>query len=212
MAPLGGEGLQQLMDQGFRRGGDQVYRPFCPGCNGCIPLRVPIGLFRPDRNQRRCWQQGQRAVSLRDRPAAFDPLHYALYLRYQQARHPDGSMGEASEVSYYQFLVSPGCETRFWELHLGDRLMAVAAVDLLPKGLSAVYTFFDPDLAGFSPGKLAVLWQIAEAARRGLPYVYLGFWVRDCRKMSYKDRFRPVEAWDGRGWRRFARGEPIVFV
>ena len=89
--------------------------------------------------------------------------------------------------------------------------MAVAVVDRLPKGLSAAYTFFDPDLSVFSPGTLSILWQIAEAARRGLPYLYLGFWVRNCEKMSYKDQFRPLEAWDGKGWRRFTRGEPIVF-
>lgn len=211
-APLDGEGLQQLMDQGFRRGGDHLYRPFCPGCTSCISLRVPVAEFQPDRSQRRCWRQGQRVVTVRDRPAAFYPSHYELYLRYQEVRHPEGSMGEATEQGYYQFLASPWCDTRFWELHLGDRFMAVAVVDRLPRGLSAVYTFFDPDLAGYSPGTLAVLWQIAEAARCALPYVYLGFWVQQCRKMSYKDRFRPLEAWDGKGWRRFGRDEPIAFV
>jgi leucyl-tRNA---protein transferase len=211
-APLTGGLLQQLMDQGFRRGGSEVYRPHCRGCRACVSLRIPAQAFRTNRSQRRCWRFAEQEISLRDRPGWFDPDHYALYLRYQQARHPDGTMGNASAAHYHGFLVSPWCETRFWELRWGERLIAVAVVDLLPQGLSAVYTFFEPDMAAFSPGKLAVLWQIAEARRRGLDSVYLGFWVQSCRKMHYKDQYRPLDAWDGTLWRRFGPAEPIDFA
>lgn len=207
--PLDGERLGRLLDLGFRRSGAEVYRPLCAGCQACVPLRVPVAEFVPDRSQRRCWALGQRVVRLCDRPAVFDPEHYRLYQRYQQARHPGGTMGDASEASYLEFLANPWGEGRFWELRLGERLLAVAVVDLVPRGISAVYSFFEPDLAGLSPGKLAILWQIAEAQRLGLPFVYLGFWVRGCRAMAYKDQYRPTEAWVGESWRRFARGSPI---
>lgn len=207
--PLQGSLLQRLLDLGFRRSGTEAYRPWCPGCQACIPLRVPVADFVPNRSQRRCWRQGQLAVQLHERPAALIPEHYALYQRYQQARHPTGTLGTASEEDYLQFLANPWGEVRFWELRVGERLLAVAVVDLLPQGISAVYTFYDPDLAHLSPGKLAILWQISEGQRRGLPYVYLGFWVRDCQTMSYKDQYRPTEAWLGGGWQRFPHGALI---
>lgn len=210
--PLHGALLQRLLDIGFRRSGTEAYRPWCPGCQACIPLRVPVADFVPNRHQRRCWQQGQRAVQLHERSAAFDPEHYHLYQRYQEARHPSGGMGGASETSYLHFLANPWGEVRFWELRLGDQLVAVAVVDLLPRGISAVYTFFDPGLAHLSPGKLAILWQIAEARRRGLAFVYLGLWVSGCRIMSYKEQYRPIDAWIDEAWQRFPRGTPIALT
>lgn len=200
---------QALVDQGFRRSGSHVYRPACRGCARCVPVRIPVRDFRPDRSQRRNWERNAPDLRLVDAPAAFDPTHFALYLRYLASRHPDGSMADdTSTESYRRFLVDPwGGETHFLELRLANRLVGVAVTDRLLHGLSAVYTFFDPELARRAPGTLAVLAQIEVARRLGLPYLYLGYWIGACRKMAYKDRFRPIEAWDGRVWRRFERGD-----
>jgi leucyl-tRNA---protein transferase len=202
---------QALVDQGFRRSGSHVYRPACRGCTQCVPVRIPVADFRPDRSQRRNWQRNAPDMRLVHTPAVFQPGHFALYLRYLASRHPDGGMADdTSAESYRRFLVDAwGGETHFLELRLGDRLVAVAVTDRLAQGLSAVYTFFDPELADRGPGTFAVLAQIEVTRRLGLPYLYLGYWIGACRKMAYKDRFRPVEAWDGRAWRRFERGRPL---
>ena len=203
---------QSLIDQGFRRSGAHVYRPACRGCARCVPVRIPVADFRPDRSQRRNWARNAPDLRLVNASPAFDPAHFALYLRYLEHRHPDGGMADdQSAESYRRFLVEPwGGETRFLEIRLGDRLAGVAVTDLLVRGLSAVYTFFDPDLAQRAPGTFAVLAQIETARRLGLPYLYLGYWIAESRKMAYKERFRPIEAWDGHAWRRFVRGEPVA--
>lgn len=211
LARLSTAAYQALVDQGFRRSGSHVYRPACRGCAQCVPVRIPVRDFRPDRSQRRNWGRNAPDLRLVDAPAAFDPAHFGLYLRYLASRHPDGSMADDTSMeSYRRFLVDPwGGETHFLELRLAERLVGVAVTDRLLHGLSAVYTFFDPELAERAPGTLAVLAQIEVARRLGLPYLYLGYWIGACRKMAYKDRFRPIEAWDGREWRRYERGHSL---
>ncbi len=203
---------QSLVNQGFRRSGAHVYRPACRGCARCVPVRIPIADFRPDRSQRRNWSRNASDLHLVDTPATFEAAHFDLYLRYLAYRHPDGSMADdRSAESYRRFLVEPwGGETRFLEIRLGERLAGVAVTDLLTRGLSAVYTFFEPELSDRAPGTFAVLAQIETARRLGLPHLYLGYWISESRKMAYKERFRPIEAWDGRSWRRFDRGEAVV--
>lgn len=198
---------QILIDQGFRRSGSHVYRPACRGCSRCIPVRIPVCDFQPDRSQRRNWKRNSDDISLRDGPAAFVDEHFELYRRYLLQRHPDGAMADdTTEESYRRFLVEPwGGATRFIELRVGTRLIAVAVTDVLDQGLSAVYTFFDPADSERAPGTYAVLAQIETARRLGLPNLYLGYWIGECRKMAYKERFRPIEAWDGQRWRRFER-------
>lgn len=200
---------QALVAQGFRRSGAYVYRPACRGCNLCVPVRVPVALFRPNRSQRRNWVRNLRYIRVVETRPVFDPDQFALYQRYLAARHPEGSMGEdASVENYRRFLVDPwGGETRFLELRHAGRLLGVAVTDLLPQGLSAVYTFFDPDLAGRGLGTFAVLAQIASARRLGLPHVYLGYWIAESRKMAYKATFKPLEAWDGHQWLSMPIGE-----
>lgn len=193
---------QALIDQGFRRSGAHVYRPACRGCSRCVPVRVPVATFRPNRSQRRNWAANVQEIRTLETRAVFNPEHYALYQRYLAARHPEGSLADDSSVeSYRRFLVDPwGGETRFLELRRGERLVGVAVTDLLPHGLSAVYTFFDPDLSRRGLGTFAVLAQIAAARRLALPYLYLGYWIAESRKMAYKANFSPLEAWEGRHW------------
>lgn len=211
MAPMDGHAYQSLVEQGFRRSGAHVYRPACRQCERCVPVRIPVDAFTPNRAQRRNLEQNRGNLRLLDTPSRLNPDHFDLYQRYLLARHPDGSMAEDQSIeSYRRFLVEPwGGETRFLEMRQDGRLVGVAVTDVLPRGLSAVYTFFDPALSSRGPGTFAVLAQVEIARSVGLPYLYLGYWIGASPKMSYKDRFRPIEAWaDGR-WRRFPRGTPL---
>jgi len=188
----------QLVNLGFRRSGDHIYRPNCAGCAECRSLRIPVAAFRPNRSQQRTWQKNQDLTVRRSAPA-FDKDHYHLFKRYLQARHPTGGMDETALESYLSLLGPDWSGAGLYELRLSDRLLAVAVVDRLQQGLSAVYSFFEPEAAARSLGVCAILLQIAEARRLGLPWVYLGYWVRDCRKMAYKTNFRPHEVFLGLG-------------
>ncbi|ANE54723.1 arginyltransferase [Methylomonas sp. DH-1] len=189
----------QLIALGFRRSGDYVYKPYCPSCQACIPTRLPVASFKPDRKQKRCRKRNADTRSV-IRPAEFDPRHFDLYRRYLAARHDNPDKEPVSAEDYLNFLGSRWCDTRFVEFLIGGRLAAVAVVDIVDDGLSAVYTFFDPEFAEFSPGVYAVLWQIETAAQWGLPYLYLGFWIEDCRKMRYKIEYQPLLGLVGDRW------------
>lgn len=187
----------QLIDIGFRRSGVLVYRPECELCDQCLPSRIPVNLFQPRRSQRRI-REKWRCVETVVRRVEFTPEHFALYSRYITARHADGSMKDTSEQQYLEFLTAPWSDTIFVEFRLDGRLAAVAVTDRLPQGLSAVYTFFDPECEKLSPGVFTILWQIAEARRLGLSWLYLGFLVSGCRKMAYKAEYRPLQIFNFR--------------
>jgi len=197
-----------LAAQGFRRSGDLVYRPHCAGCKACVPARIAVSRFAPDRSQRRALRDNAGLVAT-PKPAEFDEEHYRLFQRYLAARHDEGGMADSSPEDYMGFLGSRWADTGFVEFRLEKELLAVAVVDRLEAGLSAAYTFFDPDQAHRGLGTLAVLWQVGEARRLGLAWVYLGFWIAGCRKMNYKDRFRPLQVLVGGQWRSFEKGEKI---
>lgn len=210
LARINSPTYQSLLEQGFRRSGSHIYRPACRHCRACISLRIPVYAFAADRSQRRNFRTNAAEVRVQDRPPTFDPEHFDLYRRYLLARHPDGAMAEGTADNYRDFLIDPwGGDTRLLEFRLGDRLMAVAVTDVTPGGLSAVYTFFDPALSARSPGTFAILCQIQVARGLGLPYLYLGYWIEDCRKMNYKTRFRPLEAWNGCYWDSGGPGQPV---
>ncbi|GMQ76201.1 MAG: arginyltransferase [Gammaproteobacteria bacterium] len=186
-----------LSHNGFRRSGEHVYRPNCPDCSACVPVRVPVEKFTPRRNQRRALRDN-RDLRVVARESGFCEEHFLLYSRYLGARHGNGGMDNPTRKQYREFLLSSWADTLQYEFRLAGHLVAVAVTDHLVDGLSAVYTFFDPDFSRRALGTYCVLWQIEETRRLGREWLYLGYWIADSPKMLYKQEFQPQE--------RFIRG------
>lgn len=192
----------QLVDLGFRRSGHYVYRPRCDHCDACQPARIPVADFKADRSQRRTASR-LAGLSIQLRPLAYVQEHFDLYVRYQQQRHPGGGMDEDGESQYAQFMLASPVTSLLAEFRDGERLVMVSLIDQLDNGISAVYAFYDPEPASAGYGVFNVLWQIELCRQLELPYVYLGYYIEQCRKMSYKIRYRPLEVYRGGAWRRF---------
>lgn len=197
-----------LAEIGFRRSGSHVYTPHCPHCQACIPARLPVNHFRPNRNQRRTWNRADDFSISITKPAFRDEA-FTLYQKYISSRHAGGGMDDANPEKYLQFLSCDWSQTEFVEFRHHGRLIAVAVQDVLTRGLSSVYTFFDPDFSAISLGRYALMWQIFEAQRRNLPYLFLGYWINNCQKMIYKQEYRPLELFLNGRWQRFDRHQPL---
>lgn len=187
------------LDHGFRRAGGHLYFPHCPSCHACTPCRIDVANFKPDRSQRRCLKHNDDLI-VRECMAGYNSERHALYSRYLRTRHPGGGMDEAEASDFRRFLTAPWSPTVFLELHKDDRLLAVAVTDVCITGISAVYTFYDPDEQERGLGTFAILQQIELAKRRGIPWVYLGFWIEGHPKMDYKRRFKPLQVRTTEGW------------
>lgn len=187
-----------LINSGFRRSGDQIYRPHCPACNACQSIRVPVEQFQPSKSQKRVLSSNRDILvqtSLTDRPE-----YYELYESYINSRHSDGSMYPASHQQYMSFVQCAWTQPLYLELYQQERLVGVAVTDVLTDAYSALYTFFAPDMANRSLGTLAILKQIEQARRDGKVYLYLGYQVDDCSKMNYKQKFLPHERFFANKW------------
>jgi len=199
----------RIIDYGFRRSGEYVYIPRCPGCDACISVRIPVHEFKPNRNQRRIIQKNSELVVHRH-PPVFSEKHYQLYCSYIHSRHHGGGMDNPTPKDYVKFLTSSWSDTVFYEFSLRGQMLAVSVVDRLHKGLSAVYTFFDPAEEKRSLGGYAILWLIEETRVMGLKWLYLGYYIADCQKMMYKSHYRPLEAFINGRWHKFNKDELIT--
>lgn len=182
-----------LIQNGFRRSGEQVYRPYCHTCEECVTTRIPVTKFKRSRSQKRNWKLNADLLVVVN-TGEFRKEYLPLYQRYLESRH-ESQDHEGVE----KFLLADWCNIHFLEFYTTAKtgkkqLIGVAVTDVVKSGLSAVYTFFDPEEGNRrSLGVYAVLWQIEYALERKMQYVYPGFWIKDCRKMNYKTRFQPIE-------------------
>jgi arginine-tRNA-protein transferase len=185
-----------LIKSGFRRSGQQVYKPYCQSCTKCATTRIQVAEFKASRSQRRNWKKNQDII-IKINEGNFKEEYLVLYAEYLANRHESDDYEDVDE-----FLTSDWCNTQFIEFYLGNKLIGVATIDVLESGLSAVYTFFDSSMGSKRGlGVFAVLWQIERAKKLKLDYVYPGYWIEDCKKMNYKTRYQPIEGLVDGFWR-----------
>ena len=189
----------QLIQHGFRRSGSYCYRPHCTACQSCLACRIPVSEFTSNRSQKRCLKANQQlqqtAVS-----ADFSEEYFELYRRYLKSRHTDGSMADPAEEDFKQFLYCKWSDTQFLEHRINGSLVAVAVTDIVSNGISAVYSFFDPDMKKHSLGTYCILKQIEYARMLGMDYIYLGYWIKNHPKMHYKSNFKPLQLYLDEQW------------
>jgi arginine-tRNA-protein transferase len=193
----------ELVRAGFRRSGAFTYRPYCDHCRACVPVRIVTQEYEPSRAQRRAWRRHEGMTS-RLLELKYSPEHYGLYLRYQSRRHSGGGMDQDSREQYRHFLLQSNVNSNLVEFREHDVLRMVSIVDRLQDGISSVYTFFDPSVEGASFGTYNVMWQVELCRQLGLPYLYLGYWIAQSRKMVYKINFRPIEGLIDDRWQRLS--------
>jgi arginyl-tRNA--protein-N-Asp/Glu arginylyltransferase len=190
----------ELVRRGFRRSGSFTYRPNCDACRACVPVRIPVNEFVPNRSQRRAARH-HNGLEILLHGMKDNEEHFDLYRRYQKTRHTDDSMDSDDPVQYRNFLLQSHVDSTLVEFRDHGRLCMVSLIDILDDGLSSVYTFYDPDIQGASFGTYNVLWQIELCRKLELDYLYLGYWIKESRKMAYKANFSPLQGLIDGAWK-----------
>lgn len=197
----------RLVLAGFRRSQNYAYRPTCPGCNACVPIRIPVDRFVLTRSWRRTLRHNAD-LQASERPSKATEEQFALFERYLSSRHADGGMANMGWNEYRAMVEdSPKNSLMVEWRHADERLAGVSITDRFKSGLSGVYKFFDPEEARRSLGTLIILWHVQRASELGLPYVYLGYWIAGSPKMDYKARFHPLEQFTSHGWQPMPKPE-----
>ncbi len=192
-----------LVANGFRRSGEHLYRPYCSNCSECVPVRIPVNEFKYRRQHKRNLKQNMD-LDVRCLPAEFNASHFQLYKKYLSARHPNGGMDNPTEDNYRDFLWASWSDTLLFEFKLDNQILAIAVVDKLKDGYSAVYTFFDPEQEKRALGKFAILYLIQKALEENLTWLYLGYWIASCDKMKYKIEYQPIECFIDDEWKKIS--------
>jgi leucyl-tRNA---protein transferase len=182
----------QRLQQGWRRFGYAMFRPDCPSCRMCQPLRVPVATFRPSPSQRRAWKRNHGEVTVRVGAPSLSLDRLDLWARFHRHGHETKGWPAEGDGDPGMLLENP-FRTEEWTYYVDNRLIAVAYVDALPEALSAIYCYYDPTEGARSPGTFNILSLLASARERGVPHVHLGYYVAGCRSMEYKRKFRPNE-------------------
>lgn len=193
-------GYSALLRHGFRRSGNLVYRPQCPTCQACVPVRLAVQQLNPNRSQRRAWRR-HAGLEAKVMSIHYAEEHYVLYHAYQQARHAGGGMDRDDSKQYRSFLVDSLVDTRMVEFREQKLLRMVCVVDRVTDGLSAAYTFYDAKDTHASYGTYGILWLAQWCRELHLPYLYLGYWIAASSKMAYKRHFHPLQALMDGTWR-----------
>jgi arginyl-tRNA--protein-N-Asp/Glu arginylyltransferase len=188
-----------LSSVGFRRSGNHIYRPYCQACTACIPVRIPVRQFLHKRRHRRVVRANETIEVTKTAPV-LNEEYFKIYDTYITQRHSDGDMYPASRDQFQSFLVDGRPEASFYEFRDAGTLLAVAVADEINDGLSAIYTFFDPQEQTRALGVYAILWLIEETQRQNLEYLYLGYWIKQCQKMNYKMEYKPIELYVNNNW------------
>ena len=199
----------ELVNAGFRRSGLYTYRPYCDECNACTATRIPVKHFAANRSQKRSWKK-HAGLDVRVLNLGYQEEHFQLYQHYQNERHAGGDMDQDDQNQYMQFLLQSRVNSRIIEFRDGPNdtdpghLRMVSMIDILDQGISSVYTFFDTSNTSASYGSFSILWQIQQALELDLPYLYLGYYIQNSEKMSYKAKFQPIEGLVNDHW------QPII--
>lgn len=202
LGPYSAEVNSTLSRAGFRRSHDIVYRPVCPNCQACVPVRIPVATFAATRSQKRVARTNQD-LRLDEAPAMATAEQYRLFANYQNSRHGESDMARMAMADFAAMIDEGRADTSLFEARDAQgRLVGCMLTDRLTDGFSAVYSFYDARQDRRSLGTFMVLSLIERARAEGLPYVYLGYWIDQSRKMAYKAKFRPLEALGRDGWYR----------
>lgn len=209
--PLDNATYGKLMKKGYRRSGHYVYRPQCEQCSACLSARIQVKAFTPNRAQRRSWKKHHQLIA-REHKLHFNQAHFTLYQRYQAARHAGGSMDQDNCEQYKNFLLRSHVNSKLITFHDAEQLCMISLIDVLPDGLSSVYTFYDPAIAQASFGTYSILWQIQLCLAHGLDYLYLGYWIKGHQKMDYKANFQPLEILVDGHWLPFKKAADLQAI